>query len=344
MRVPTMTALLGVLLFAGAGATAADPGTEALAAEVAGKGWLVYSARSENGTWDLYLSRPDGSAQRNITNTPEYEEAAPRFSTDSRHLLYRRLARGATINHDRWGFQGELVIAEADGSEPRVLGGEGEYPWASWGSDGSELICLEPKGIRIVDAATGEVTREMPRKGIYQQLFGSPDGKWLCGTGNVKAQAWTIVRMNAEDGAVNVVHTFQNCTPDWFPDSEHILFSSRPDGQKANNGYGWTQLWMAKGDGTEARLVYGEEGVHIYGGAVSPDGQYVIFTRCPQDGGGSETSGAPMCIMRLSDVPAVRGESPEIRAKHPEAKEAPVLDLPNGWEPHWTYAEVVTEE
>src|SRR5690606_29501783 len=115
----------------------------------------------------------------------------------------------------------------------------------------------------------------------------------------------------------------------------------RPEGQKANDGYGWTQLWQADGDGGNASLIYGEEGFHIYGGALSPDAEYVIFTRCPKDGGGSESDGAPMAIMRLADAPAIRGESPELRANHPGAKDAPLVELPVGWEPHWTYAEVI---
>ena len=330
----------GIVAIAAAWSATAQQPASTLAQEVAGKGWLVYCARSENGTWDLYLSRPDGSSRRNITNTPDFEEAAPRFSPDSSQMLYRRLAKGTSINHDQWGFQGELVIAKSNGTDARVVGKEGEYPWATWSPDGRQLVCLETKGIKVVDLASGDVVKEMPRKGIYQQLFASPDGKWFCGTGNTHAQAWSIVRINAADGTSNVVHEYQNCTPDWFPDSEHVLFSSRPDGQKANEGYGWTQLWMAKGDATDAKLVYGEEGRHIYSGGLSPDSQYAIFTRCPKDGGGSESDGAPMAIMRMADAPAIHGESPEMRALHPDAKDAELVELPMGWEPHWTFADV----
>src|SRR5690606_30784481 len=137
---------------------------------------------------------------------------------------------------------------------------------------------------------------------------------------------WSIVRMDTAGEAANPVRIFQNCTPDWFPDSKRIIFSSRPEGQKANDGYGWTQLWQADGDGGNASLIYGEEGFHIYGGALSPDAEYVIFTRCPKDGGGSESDGAPMAIMRLADAPAIRGESPELRANHPGAKDAPLVE------------------
>ncbi len=332
--------LVGLWTSALATAAPSDPRVVALAQEIAGKGWIIYSARSNNGTWDLFMSRPDGSAARNLTNTPECEEAAPRFAPNSTRILYRRLAKGTKINHDKWGFEGQLVIARPDATHAVVIGQEGEYPWASWSADGKQIVCLEKKGIKVVDLGTRDVVREMPRNGIYQQLFCSPDGKWFCGTGNMQNAAWNVVRMNVENGEVNAVHIFQSCTPDWFPDSKRIIFSSRPGNQSANNGYGWTQLWMANGDGTDARLVYGKEGFHIYGGELSPDGQYVMFTKCPVDGGGSESEGAPMCVMRLSDAPTIGGESPELRALHPGTKDGPVLELPYGWEPHWTYADV----
>jgi hypothetical protein len=40
-----------------------------LAKEVHGKGWIVYTGPSENGDWDLFIMRPDGSDKRNLTHT-----------------------------------------------------------------------------------------------------------------------------------------------------------------------------------------------------------------------------------------------------------------------------------
>jgi hypothetical protein len=34
------------------------------------------------------------------------------------------------------------LVEKIDGSNPQVLGGEGEYPWASWGPDGAQIACL----------------------------------------------------------------------------------------------------------------------------------------------------------------------------------------------------------
>ncbi len=318
-----------------------DPRVADLAREVHDKGWIVYGARSPKGDWDLFLMRPDGTDVRNITNTPNANEAAPRFSPDGKRLLYRRLAGGTTISHDSFGFQGRLVIANADGTDPVAIGKDGEYPWASWGPDGKQIACLTRKGIQIVDLSTRKEIRQMPRNGIYQQLFWSPDGKWFCGVANHQDEMWTVVRMNVATGEMNPVNTFQNCTPDWFPDSKRIIFSYRPGNQ---DGYGFTQLWMADGDGNNRQLVFGQDGKHIYGGATSPDSKYALFTIGAEDGAGAEKDGAPIGIMRMTGAPTIAGESKALRKIHPKTKDEPVLVLQSGWEPHWTYADVAARK
>ncbi len=332
---------IGAMALARPGLAADTPQQAELRSEVAAKGWIAYSARSKNGSWDLFVSRPDGTSRRVLTDTPDFEEAAPRWSLDGRQLLYRRIAKGTEINHDLWGFQGQLIIANADGSDPVIMGDDQQLPWASWSPDATQLICLNRKGIDIVDIATKNVIRSMPRKGIYQQLFWSADGKWLTGTGNIAGKSWKVVRMNAETGELNPVDAGQSCTPDWCSDSKRVIYSSRPPEQKTNKGYGWTQLWVADGDGQNGSLVYGEEGVHIYGGAMSPDDHYVLFTKCTEDGGGAEKTGGPMFIMRFNDTPAITGESAEMRSIHPNTKDGPAIEFGTGWEPCWTYAEIL---
>jgi Tol biopolymer transport system component len=314
-----------------------QPEVKALAEDVKSKGWIAYSARSDNGDWDLFLTRPDGSAVRNITNTPDFSEAAPRFSYDGKQLLFRRLAKDAKIDHDKWGFQGQLMLASVDGSDAQAIGKDREFPWATWSPDGKQIACLTVKGIQIVDLAAKKVVRQIPRKGMYQQLGWSQDGKWFCGVSNHFGENWTVVRMSLDGSEINPVNSFQNCTPDWHPDSKRVIFSHRPGNQE---GYGWTQLWIAGGDGKNRRLAFGWDGRHIYGGAASPDGQYLLFTTSGKDGGGSEKDGAPMNLMRANDMPTIRGESKALRALHPDTKDGPILELPVGWEPHWTFAEI----
>jgi Tol biopolymer transport system component len=323
-----------------------------LAKEVRTKGWIVCSARDTKGNWDLFIMRPDGSNRQNITQTSDSHETGGRFSPDGQKLLYRRIPKDTKVSHDQWGSQGQLVIANSDGSNPVAIAAIGEFPWASWSPDAKQVACLSKKGIEIYDLASKGVIRKLDRKGIYQQIFWSPDGKQFCGTANYYGESWTVVRMDLATGSVNPINKFQNCTPDWFPDSQHIIFSYRPANQEVLDGgkgaqrvgqkpgYGWTQLWMADLDGKDKSLVYGEDGRHIYGGALAPDGKYVIFTRSNMEGGGLEEGGAPIGLMRLQDAPSIGGASPALRKLHPKTKDGPVLNLGTGWEPHWTYAEV----
>ena len=325
---------------AGPAPVSEDVAVRRLASEVHDKGWIVFCARSDQGDWDLFLCRPDGEALRNITRTPEHNEAAPQFSRDGHRLLFRRLPRDEQIDGNRYGTQGALVMADSDGTGAEVVGKDGEYPWASWSPDGKQIACLSIEGISFVDDASRQVVRRLPRQGFFQQLIWSPDGKWLCGVANSFDTGWSVARMDALTGQANAVSRENCCTPDWFADGKHLIFSNRPLGQKANKGYGWTQLWMADAEGKERKLVYAEEGRHVYGGYVSPDSSYVIFTGNIQENGDTGNVGAPMALMRLADMPIVAGPDGEARSMYPGAKTGPVLKLPVGWEPCWTSVEI----
>jgi len=317
-----------------------DETAESLAEEVRNKGWIVFCARSDKGDWDLFLCRPDGSSLHNITSTPEYSEAAPQFSRDGHRLLYRRLPRDEQIDGNHYGTQGQLVIVNSDGTSVEVFGKSGEYPWASWSPDGTQIVCLSIEGIFFVDIASRKTVRRLDRQGFFQQLTWSADGKWLCGVANSFGTGWSVALMNALTGEASAVSRVDCCTPDWFPDSRYLIFSNRPVGQKANNGYGWTQLWMADIEGTDRRLIYAQEGRHVYGGHVLLDGKYVLFTGNMQENGDSTNAGAPMGLMRVADAPIIAGESTELPVLHRDARNGPVLVLPVGWEPCWTFFEI----
>ena len=288
----------------------------------------------------MFACRPDGSHVRNLTKSPGFNEAAPQFSRDGRKLLYRRLGPDEVIDGNRYGEQGELVLANSDGSEAQAFGKPGEYSWASWSPDESQLACLSIKGITVVDTATRQVLRTLNRKGFFQQMTWSPDGRWLCGVANSYGTAWSIARMNVETGEASVVNRIDCCTPDWFPDSKNLIFSWRPPGQTSNQGNGWTQLWRVDAEGKAPELVYAEDGRHVYGGCISPDAQYVLFTGNIQENGDPGHAGAPMGLMRLCDAPIIGGRSRELKTQHPNANSGPVLTLPAGWEPCWTFADI----
>jgi Tol biopolymer transport system component len=336
--------LFGLATGAAAPSVPPDPGAAELAREIAPKGWILFSAKTPHGDYDLFLSRPDGSARRNLTQTPDANEFGGRFSPDGKKMLYRRQSRGGTaavegINHDLWGTVGTLVIANADGSDPRPQGEAGGWPWASWSPDGKQIACLYKREgvIRIFDLATKKLVKELPRQGIFQQLFWSPDGRRLCGTANLNGQDWNVVSLELASGKELLLTRALNCTPDWFQgDANRVIYSNRTPGMGSE--YGWTMLMQATADGKNRSLIYGERGRHIYYGCTSPDDQYVIFAAPESDGG----TDAKMAIVRLADTPIIVPDGyAQLKSLYPGAKSGPVLRLEQpGFEPHWTYVEV----
>lgn len=308
-----------------------DEAQARLAEEVRPLGWVAFAARSPQGDWDIFLCRPDGSDLRNLTHTPNFNEAYPLFSRDGRRLLYRQLSREETINGNDYGAQGRLILADSNGAHAQPLGAEGEYPWASWSPDGNSIACLAVKGISIVHLADKKVERTMPRRGFFQQMTWSPDGKYFSGVSNNLGSAWSVARMDAATGKVNAISVGDSCTPDWFPDGQSIIYSRRP-GQ-------WTQLWMSDADGGRPRLLYAQDQRHIYGGHVSPDGKYVLFTGNVQEDGDPSHNGAPMNLMRLADAPIVAGAAVGLDLPASAVHQGPLLTLPAGWEPCWTASE-----
>ena len=313
----------------------AGPAESPLATELHDKGWLAFSAQTPAGDWDLFRMRPDGSERRALTSTPEFNEAGVRFSPNGQKILYYRMPRREGVDNNTYGTF-DLILAEANGGGAIVFGRD--FPWASWGPDGRQMACLTPGGIRIVEIATRKTVRTLPRQGIVQQLVWSPDGKAFTGTANGLGPFWNIACLEDGAGKVRAVSETDryNCTPDWCPDSRHLLYARGIVPKQA----GRAELWMASGDGAERKFLYAEEGRHIYGACGSPDSKYLLFTRSVEDLGAVGKSQTTLAVIRWGDAPMIGDESDALRKRYPDAKAARRLDLGPGWEPHWTYGEV----
>ncbi|HEY5912319.1 MAG TPA: hypothetical protein VJA21_17085, partial [Verrucomicrobiae bacterium] len=271
----------------------------------------------------LFVMRPDGSDRRPLTKTPAYNEAGARFSPNGLKLLYYRIPKAEAIDNNTYGTF-ELVVAGADGSNAVVYGKD--YAWASWGPDGRQIACLSARGIEVVDLASRRVVRQIPRRAIVEQLVWSPDGKQFAGTANGLGAFWNIGVLSADRGEIRAISETEryNCTPDWLPDSRHVVYAR---GIIPDKG-GCAELWMASADGKERRRIYAEPGRNIYGACVSPDARYVVFTRSVEDLGQAKET--VMAIIRWP------------QDEKPATEPAPRVDLGPGWEPHWTPHDILT--
>jgi Tol biopolymer transport system component len=178
----------------------------------------------------------------------------------------------------------------------------------------------------------------LPRKGIVQQLTWSLDGKRFVGTANGLGPFWNIGCLDAASCELKAISETEryNCTPDWCADSERVVYARGI----IPNAPGRAELWVADADGTTRHALYVEEGRHIYGACASPDGKYALFTRSVEDLGKVDQTGTTMAIIRWADTPMIGDKSEALQTRFPNAHHGPRLDLGQGWEPHWTYAEV----
>jgi dipeptidyl aminopeptidase/acylaminoacyl peptidase len=329
-----MKRLVLFLLCSAAFAADVPPRDARLAAELHTLGWIVFSAQTPHGDWDLFLMRPDGSERHALTDTREFNEAGGRFSPDGKRLLYYRMAKSAAVDNNTYGTF-DLVLADSNGSNAVVYGRN--FSWASWSPDRRQLACLAPNGIQIVDVSSRQVVRTLPRQGMVEQLVWSPDGKVFAGTANGLGAYWNIGRLVDGGGKINAVSETEryNCTPEWHPDSRHILYARgiipKQDGR--------AQLWISSDDGQDRTMLYAEQGRHIYGACPSPDARYLLFTRSVEDLGAVGKSQTTMAVLRWTDTPMLGDDSAALRQQFPNAKPARWLDLGPGWEPHWTYSE-----
>lgn len=334
--------------------TIKDPQVKKLYDELADKGWIIFSAKSEKGDYDLFVSRPNGSGLRNITRSPEFSELGARFLPDGKRIIYRRVSTLKPKVDYRELTYGVLVIANADGSNPRTIGGEGDYPWATLSPDTKQLACLYKKQgkIRIFDVETLKMVKEMPREGIFWQLGWSPDGEEFCGTANLEGHDWNIVTYGVASGKLTLISRVLNCTPDWFPDSRGCIYSHRNPSLLSDDGgaaaqkigqsgpnYSWTMIMQADREGKDRKLVVAEQYKHLYFSTLSPDNKYVIYSRLDKDG----TLAGPMAIVRLADTPIIDGSWLAVEKEYAKnAKRGPILhlDLPPAFHPNWTYAKL----
>jgi Tol biopolymer transport system component len=195
-------------------------------------GKIAYSHLDDDGDWSLWLMDPDGSHQVCLLDTPA-DDTGPAWSPDGSQLAF--------------DSEGDLYIADADGSDVRLLlagnatGGFGSPDWS-------------PDGKSIVFTAT-EGGREEPN--IMTVDLNGGDPKTLIRSGD---------------------RFFYVAEPHWSPDGRNILFLAADPGA-------WRALYLMRSDGSDVRLLL-RRGFALDGSGISwsPDGKTIAF-QGDKDGG-----------------------------------------------------------
>ena len=282
--------------------------------------------------------RPDGSDRRPLTRTREFHEAGVRFSPDGKKMLYYRIPRTEAVDNNTYGTY-DLVIADADGANAVDYGRD--FPWASWGPDGKQIACLDRRGIRIVDVASRQEVRQAARaRASSSSSSGRRTARRSRARRTASGRSGTSAGSTPETGTITAVSETEryNCTPDWMPDSRgHPLLPGHRPARPA----GYAELWMAGADGKAKRMLYAEDGRHLYGGCCLARRQVPAL---------HPERGRPRPGGQLADP---HGDHPDVGHAHGRRRRATLARRPIpapgagrcstsrwGWEPHWTYAEI----
>jgi Tol biopolymer transport system component len=101
-------------------------------------GNLLAFSFEQNGDFDIYSMRPDGSELTNLTNDPGQEDLNPFWSPDGKYIAFERERHIFRMDAD-----GSNVIQLTGGEATHRIGNKAGMDSGSWSPDGSKLIFFQ---------------------------------------------------------------------------------------------------------------------------------------------------------------------------------------------------------
>jgi len=243
---------------------------------------------NRDGNLEIYIMNADGSGETNLTRNPD-PDFAPAWSPDGAQLAFVSVPSG--------GQDARLVVAQADGSNPRLVSGSlgynlafltgagatittppSDFPRPAWSPDGKQLVFVAANGQLATVRADGSGVMTLVAAGgsppsvIYSYPTWSPDGRRI-----VFAQLDTasgrqdLMVINADGSGLQplVVNGAYNRDPAWSPDGKRIAFASNVDA-------GFNEIYVINADGSnQQRLTTNTSDDTVP--TWSPDGAFLAY-------------------------------------------------------------------
>jgi Tol biopolymer transport system component len=235
----------------------------------------------QDGNWDLFMVRADGSDRVNLTRTPGVNELYPHVSPDGTKISFEVDAgEGESTTRDVYwmNFDGTGRQLVARGARD-----------GCWAADGRSIVYVKnefkeftvmdyvTKGAFRHDLATGR-EEEHPNRDLYH-LFAmccTPDGKWyIASVHGGMGFPHAIVAVEAQGRRV-VDLKIPGCRPDVSRDGKRIAWAS----SDYSLGIGDLDLSGPEPRVVNARdVVVSNQPIKVQHVDWSPDGRYVAFSR-----------------------------------------------------------------
>lgn len=329
----------------------------AASAATAPNGSIAYTACSYDAdlgrdTCDLWVTGPNGTdpAPKNLTRTPDVDEADPTWSPDGSRLAFTRDIGSCNTN---------IWIINANGTGGRQITYRDQPDTyacqlePTWSPDGSQLAFVRSNPttfvaeIIVIDINSGDERVVSPPSGSGDgfgalELAWSPDGSKLAFsavreemmedpiTGEPEAAAqYEIVTINLDGSGEQIISAGapnsrraatleEDRAPAWSPDGSQLVFMSQSQDPSC---CGKWQVWVASRDGTQLTNLSDDPDLDETFPAWSPDGSLILFSR-------ASPSGSDLFVMPAPSSPGTSARSARALAQ-------PITSVGNAVDASW---------
>ncbi len=230
-----------------------------------GAGKIVFTS-NRTGNDDIFIMKPDGSEQTNLTNNPLHD-SSPAWSPDGRKIAFVRYDGNSSF---------DIYTMNIDGSNQARLTNAGTSSQGpSWSPDGTKIIFIRFNQIFVMNANGTDQHQLSFHSGIDLAPKFSPDGAQIVYYCYRRART-KICTMNA-DGTNELMVTNEKRVdnfPMFSPDGSKILFTR--NGRDANEFFD-DDIWVMNADGSNRTNLSNLYNTHSSRGEWSPDGSMIVF-------------------------------------------------------------------
>jgi Tol biopolymer transport system component/DNA-binding winged helix-turn-helix (wHTH) protein len=203
-----------------------------------GRKILFMSGR--NGNFDVFVTNPDGTVQRNLTADHDKADGAPVWSLDGHNIAFSRKIEG----------KDQIFVMDSGGANlKRVTYNSANNGSAGWSPDNSKLIYQSDQDGNweiYTISVDGELAQLTDDAADDHSPDWSPDGNRIAFSSNRNGKQQIYV-MNADGSSLAQITNSQaeDTEPAWAPDGKRIVFTSQRDGNE--------EIYVVNADGSNPK-------------------------------------------------------------------------------------------